>query len=105
MKPHPLTLAFVIRAADQPATNFPGHDLSVLESQVHGFDSALAATGQLQGHERFNRSFYRFIASKLGHSRAHTWSEALMEADGSSTRAEDRLQFELQLFRRALEQQ
>ena len=98
MTPHPLTLAFALRASEQPVVNFPEHDLSLLEGQLHGFDEALSYTGQLGTYERFNRVFGRYVASKYDLPTSHSWALALMSGYGRSVQTVDRFRRVLGLF-------
>ena len=101
MTPHPLTLRFAARTCEQGAVFFPDHDLTILEAQLHGFDEALAASRQLGDHERFNRTFSRFLTSKINFPHPHSWSQAVHHAYGQSGATVDRFRRLLLLFTQA----
>ena len=42
MSPHPSTIEYIAKACSKPGLFMINYDLTQLESQIHGYDSALA---------------------------------------------------------------
>ena len=62
MNPHPKTIEYIRAACQRPGIYMGDFDLRQLEMQLHGFDAALAAVGELGAHGRFNRDFTNFVS-------------------------------------------
>ena len=58
------------------------YDLAQLESQIHGYDSALLDAGLLSHYERFNATFSDFASRKEGFSCSQGWAVALVKEHG-----------------------
>ena len=64
-------------------------DLQQLEMQLHGFDAALAAVGELGAHGVFNRDFTDFVHRKAELSGSQGWAVALVDGFGAGKAAFD----------------
>jgi len=83
MNPHPNTIEYVATACSSPGMFMRDYDLTQLESQIHGYDSALL-DAELMGHyERFNVAFSSFVGSKEGCSCSQGWALALVKEHGA----------------------
>jgi hypothetical protein len=62
-------------------------DLRQLEMQLHGFDAALAAVGELGAHGAFNRDFTDFVHRKTELGGSQGWAIALADGFGGDKTA------------------
>jgi hypothetical protein len=65
-------------------------DLRQLEMQLHGFDAALAAVGELGAHGAFNRDFTDFVRRRTELSGSQGWAIALAHGFGTGKIAFDK---------------
>ncbi len=64
-------------------------DLRQLEMQIHGFDAALAAVGELGAYRAFNRDFTDFVHRKTELGGSQGWAIALANGFGAGKTAFD----------------
>jgi len=87
MNPHPSTIEYVAKVCSKPGMFMRNCDLTQLESQIHGYDSALFDAGLLEPHESFNVAFADFIASEEGYSCSQGWALTLVREHGAGAAA------------------
>ena len=87
MSPHPSTIEYIAKACSKPGLFMINYDLTQLESQIHGYDSALADADLLGNHEGFNVAFSEFITSKEDFSCSQVWALALVREHGAGVSA------------------
>ena len=64
-------------------------DLRQLEMQLHGFDAALKAVGELGAYGAFNRDFTDFVHRRTELSGSQGWAIALADGFGEGKIAFD----------------
>ena len=82
-----MTIAYLERASARPGMHMVDFDLTVLEAQLHGYDTALSDSGTLGECDRFNRTFADFLSSTKGLSTSQGWAKALLRCHRSSEAA------------------
>jgi len=87
MSPHPLTLAYLQTVANRPGMYMQDFNLTELEFQLFGYDTALADVGVLGEHERFNFSFNEYVRTNSQLSCSRGWAYALLQKYGQGEQA------------------
>lgn len=82
MKLHPSTLAYLVKVAARPGMFMRDFDLTALELQLYGYETALEDVGAFGEYSRFNYSFNEYLRENFRLPCAQGWARALMREYG-----------------------